>query len=813
MIKKFTITGLDCPNCAKSLETSLAKIKGVKNININFFKQVLTVESDELDKVIPKVKKLSKSLEPNAKLIEINDDVISSCDKNLKEDSCRISAEKSDNISNLSCSSCEKINEKINNNGNDSYKKNKEKYAKYKLNIQGLNCPNCAKNLENELNKIEEVKNLSINFIKNLITFEAKNYSLAYQKIVTISHSLEPEVSIKETTKNSSKKAFFIDLSVLILGIILGVCALFIPQPVWSSWVLYVLSALIIGYKTYIKAIKLLFKGIVNENLLVTISVIGATIVGDHMSHGGMGGHAEGLMVIALYTIGKIIEGLALNKSRNSIAELTNLKPDYAVLINGEEEKKVLPQDVKIGDYIIVRAGERVAVDGIVVDGTATLDKQSLTGESLPVSIKENEEILSGSIVLDGVLKIKATQEYEGSTVSRILNLIENASDKKSKTETVISKVARYYTIAVMCLAIVVFGIEYLVLKDISTAIYRGLIFLVVSCPCAFAISVPLTYFSGLGNASKKGILIKGSNYLDVCAKLNTIAFDKTGTLTTGKFEVEKIETLNSNFTKEDILYISALGEQNSLHPLAKSIVEKNTKKLVKVDKVKEIAGEGVYFEYKNEKYFVGRKGKNDKENTTVELYKGSSKLGIIYLKDAIKPTSKSLSSDLEKLGVKSVLLSGDNNKIVSSVAKELNIQDYHAELLPQDKFDYLENAKQNKQTKLGFVGDGINDSPSLMLADVGISMGLNGSTASVEASNIVLVDDNPQKVVTAIKVSRYTRKIVWQNIILSAGIKILFLTLGSFGITGMMWAVIADVGVTLVAILNSLRALKYKAK
>lgn len=798
MIKKFTITGLDCPNCAKSLETSLAKIKGVKSVKIEFLKQILTVESDNLNAVIPKVKKLTKSLEPNSSLTEIED----INNESLENKTC-----------NITCESCNLDVKNESSKVEVDYKKNVKKYKKFKLDIQGLKCPNCAKALENELNKIENVKKVSINFVKNSLTFETDNYSTSYQKIVAITHNLEPQVSLKEATKTSAKKTFFIDLSVLIFGIILGVCALFIPQPIWSGWVLYVLSALIIGYKTYIKAIKLLFKGIVNENLLVTISVIGATIVGDHMSHGGMGGHAEGLMVITLYTIGKIIEGLALNKSRNSIAELTNLKPDYAVLLVNEEEKRVAPQQVQIGDVIIVRAGERVAVDGIVIEGSATLDKQSLTGESLPSVVKEQNEILSGSIVLDGVLKIRTTQRYEGSTVSRILNLIENASDKKSKTETVISKVARYYTLAVMCLAVIVFGIEYLVLKDLSTAIYRGLIFLVVSCPCAFAISVPLTYFSGLGNASKKGILIKGSNYLDVCAKLNTIAFDKTGTLTTGKFEVEKIESLNKNLSEDDILYLSALGEQNSLHPLAKSIVEKNTKKLVKVSAVKEIAGEGVYFEYKTEKYFVGRKGKTDKQNTIVELFKGNTKLGIIYLKDAIKQTSKTLSKDLEALGVKSVLLSGDNNKIVSSVAKELNINDYYAELLPQDKFNYLEKVKQNKLTKLGFVGDGINDSPSLMLADVGISMGLNGSTASIEASNIVLVDDNPQKVVTAIKVSRYTRKIVWQNILLSAGIKVLFLTLGALGVTGMMWAVIADVGVTLLAILNSLRALKYKAK
>ncbi len=798
MIKKCKLTGLDCPNCAKALEGQLRNIKYVKNINIDFFKQTLTIDSDNINEVFLKVKKLTKKLEPDAKISELEDET------NYENK----------NDCNNSCSSCSiEINNKSTQNDSKNITENNKKYKKSKLYITGLNCPNCAKNLENNLNQIEGIKNLNINFVKSTITFECLNYAKSYQKILTITHQIEPNAVIKETKKQDSKKKFFIDLSVLFLGIILGAITFFVALPEWASWTLYVISALIIGYKTYIKAIRLLFKGIVNENLLVTISVIGATIVGDHMSHGGMGGHMEGLMVITLYTLGKIIEGLALNKSRNSIEELTNLKPDYAVLLKGEEEKRVSPQELKIGDIIIVRAGERVAIDGIVIEGNATLDKQSLTGESLPIPVKENEEILSGSIVLDGVLKIKATQIYENSTVSRIMNLIENAADKKSKTETVISKVARYYTIVIMILAVAVFGIEYLVLKDLNTAIYTGLIFLVVSCPCAFAISVPLTYFSGIGNASKKGILIKGSNYLDVCAKLNCIAFDKTGTLTTGKFAVEKIESFDKNLKEEDIIFLASLGEQYSLHPLAKSIVESNTRKLVKVSKVKEVAGEGVYFEYKEKKYFVGRKNKNTIGNTVVDLYCNNKKLGTIYLKDTIKSSSKDLSARLKKLGVRSVLLSGDNESIVSNVAKELEIDEYHYQMLPQDKFNWLENAKQNKSNKVGFVGDGINDSPSLMLADVGISMGLNGSSASIEASNIVLVDDNPEKVISAIKVSRYTRKIVWQNIILSAVIKVLFLTLGVLGITGMMWAVIADVGVTLMAILNSLRALKYKAK
>lgn len=758
-----------------------------------------------------------------------------------------------------------------------------ENIKEYSVKILGLDCPNCAKSLEKALEKLENVNSVKIDFLHNKLSFATNFYDKAIKNIVKTTKEIEPDAKIEEEisgekfaeneskntqnddkkiSKNSEKKAknsekkgqekdkiftkktFLIEISLLILGIALGICALYIEFPAYIYWTLFCLGALLVGYKTYLKAFKQILRGIINENFLVTLSIIGATAVGEHM---------EGFMVIVLYTIGKVLESLAVNKSRKSIAELTNLKPDYAIKINGNEETKVLPQDLNLGDIIIVRAGEKVAIDGVVIEGNATLDKQSLTGESLPQVVKVNEEILSGSIVLDGVLKIKTTTLYSQSTVNKILNLIENAQDKKSKTETVISKVARFYTLGVIIVSILVFGIVFAVLKNFNTALYRALIFLVVSCPCAFAISVPLSYFSGLGNASKKGILIKGSNYLDALAKINMLAFDKTGTLTTGKFVVEKIIVKDASLTQNDILHLASVGEQYSLHPLAKSIVEaytiakieedvavkntkeekleasknainikenenietdtkiENIKKLEIAKNIKEIAGKGVEFEYKNEQYFVGRKSKN-LEGTVVELFKNDKLLGEIYLKDNLKSSSKKACLELKKLGIKTLLLSGDNEKSVEKVAQELEISEFHASLLPQDKFTFIENAKKSKNF-IGFVGDGINDSPTLTLADVGISMGLNGSTASIEASDVVLVDDNIEKIITAMKVSKFTRKIVWQNIILSAGIKLIFLTLGAIGITGMLSAVIADVGVTLIAIFNSLRALKYKGK
>ena len=413
---------------------------------------------------------------------------------------------------------------------------------------------------------------------------------------------------------------------------------------------------------------------------------------------------------------------------------------------------------------------------------------------------------------MDSVLKIQATSKYENSTVYKILDMIENASEKKSKTETVISKMTKWYTLGVILVSLLVWGIVWAVTKDINTAVYRGLIFLVVSCPCAFAISVPLAYFSGIGNASKKGILIKGSNYLDGAADLKTIAFDKTGTLTTGEFKITQIISLSANKSKDEILHLCALGEKNSLHPLALAIVKNYKNELENVENIKEVPGEGVYFEYLTNNYFVGRKTQN-LADTTVELFENNEKIGEIKFEDTIKESSITACESLNKMGIQIVMLSGDNEKIVNHVASKIGINQAFSNLLPQNKFNWIENAKLNKKNKIGYVGDGLNDAPSLTLADVGFSMGLKGNAASIEASDIVLANDNPEKIVEAIKISRYTKKIVWENIALAAGVKLIFLSLGAFGITGMLSAVIADVGVTLIAILNSLRALKYKAK
>lgn len=672
-----------------------------------------------------------------------------------------------------------------------------------KLRINGLTCPNCAKKLENEINKLASIKSAKLDFLKSTLELEYDNEEVALREVLNLAKKIEPDAVIVVNQKKTKSYRGFIDVALLVVGLVLGSLIFIVKMPTFMYWTLFVVSALLLGYKTYLKAVNLLFKGSINENFLVTVSVVGATLVGEHF---------DALMVIALYSIGKILEGIALNRSKKSIEALTNIKPEYAVILDEQkQEHQVAPSEIKVGDILVVRAGEKVAVDGSVVEGSVALNTQSLTGESLPQTVSQGDEVLSGSIVLDGVLYVRANKIYQDSTVNRIIDLIENGSNKKAKTETVISKIAKWYSLGVIILSVLVWGIVWLITNDLSVAVYRGLIFLVVSCPCAFAISVPLAYFSGLGNASKNGILIKGSNYLDVLANINLIAFDKTGTLTTGEFEITQVVVKDVTLTQEDIIYLASLGEQYSNHPLAKAIVAGCEKELVHLANVKEKAGQGVFYQYEGREYFVGRKNQQQK-STVVELYREGKLIGEIYLQDAIKSTAQGTVQELKQLGIKTVMLSGDNDETVQNVARAIGIENVYAKLLPEDKFKWIETNK-SKQTRMAYVGDGINDAPSLTLADVGVSMGLNGSAVSLEAADVILANDNPQKIITGIKISKYTRKIVWQNIILSALIKVVFLTLGVFGVTGMLSAVIADVGVTLLAILNSLRALKYKVK
>lgn len=622
----------------------------------------------------------------------------------------------------------------------------------------------------------------------------------------------------KKISKKKLQKILFIVGSLLAV-----VCVILDELPLNISPLYYLplslMSAIMIGYKTYKKAFDLIKMKVIDENLLVTISVFGALAIGVFFpTQTNVIGSCEGLMVIFLYTIGKMLEAKAVNKSRDSISALLEFQPEYAVIKNENGETKVDPDEVEIGSIIIVRPGEKVALDGIIVNGCANIDTKSLTGESEPITLKQNDEILSGSIVLDAVLEIKTTATYENSTVVKILNLIENASEKKSKVENFISKFSRYYTLGVIILAILTSIIAGIALQNFATGIYRGLGFLVCSCPCAFAISVPLTYFSGVGNASSKGILVKGTNYLDACAKLEKIMFDKTGTLTTGQFDVVKIES-TSNLSENEILSLCAYGEQNSLHPIAQGILRKakeNNIELKPVENFKEIVGTGISFTFENQNYMLEKDNLDKlKSHTSINLTSNGKLLGKIELQDKIKTSSFTTIKKLKSLNIKSTILSGDNEIVTQNVANKLDVDSYHSSLLPQEKFEIIEKTIKEKPEKsmVAYVGDGLNDAPSLTMADVGISMGISGSQASIEASDIVLVDDNPSKIITLINISKYTKKVVIENITFAAVTKIVCLGAIAFFGASLLLGVLADVGVTVLATLNSLKALKYKEK
>lgn len=676
---------------------------------------------------------------------------------------------------------------------------------KKEFNIKGLDCGHCALILEKYLEKVDGVKSCNINFSTSKLFLDIEgNIKDVLKRIHKTIKQVNPEVSVNEDNDNDRNISLF-DIIVYFIGVMIGCFVIFLPVKEWSCvlyYILLILSGLLLGYKTYLKAILQFRRFQINENTLITLSIWGAVAIGESM---------EGLMVIALYTLGKMLESKAVNYSRKSISSLIASSPEYAYLYNDGIEKKIKPEVLKVGDKIIVKSGEKVAVDGVVVEGFANVDKRHLTGESVPVTLREGDLIEGGSIVIDSTLIIEVTLEYKDSTVAKILSLVSSANSKKSKTETFISKFSTYYTLGVIILSFVTFGISFLLLKNISEAIYRGLVFLVVSCPCAFAISVPLSYFSGIGRCSKDGILIKGSNYLDNLAKINKIFLDKTGTLTTGKFEVSKIELLSCK-SDEELLDIVVAGESKSIHPIAKAICEYHKANgSLKIKNYKEIAGSGIQFKIDHDQYFVG-KDKSASGETIVNVKKNNKDYGIIYLHDKIKDESNDAIQNIKSLNVKTMMLTGDSEAVSKKVSKALNIDEYKSELLPEDKYNILK-AEKEAGSKIAFVGDGINDAPSLVLSDVGISMGIMGTPATIESSDVVIADDNLNKIPKAIKLSRFTKKIVLQNIIFAGVTKSLFLILGAFGITGMLFAVFADVGVTILTILNSLRILSYKNK
>lgn len=676
---------------------------------------------------------------------------------------------------------------------------------KYKYRLNNLDCANCANKIEERLKKENNLSDVVVNFSSLTLSFMS-NDDIKIEDISDIVTKIEPEVvvtkideEVKETKKNYN-------LIRLIIGVIIALLGLYVNfDNEIINKILIIASYVILLYRTFKVAVKMLIKShTINENALITISAIGAYFVDKQM---------EGLMVIILYEIGKILEEKAVNNSRNSIKDLMNIKQDFANKVVGDKTEVINVEDVKINDILIIKKGEKIPVDGIVIEGETKLNLFSLTGESDLVNKKENDEVLSGSINEGKVIKIKATKLFNDSTVSKILSLIEDATDKKSKTETFVAKMAKYYTPIVLIISVVTF-ICFILFTDLTTyeSIYRALVFLVISCPCAIAISVPLSYFTGIGVSSKNGILVKGSNYLDLLSRVNKIVFDKTGTLTSGAFKVTSFNLLDSSYSEDYILKLYALGENLSNHPIAKSIMNYvNIDVNEKVKNHKEIEGLGVSYTYDDKKIKIGNNKMFDiKDDGSLNIYLSIDDkiVSSLTINDGIKEGVENTLNELSKKGIETYMFTGDSKENALSISEKLNIDKVYYELLPTEKYEKLEELLNDKDV-VAFIGDGINDAPSLKRADIGISMGSIGSSSAIEASDIVIMDDDISKINKAISISNKVKRIIKENLVFSIGVKILILVLSAIGIANMWQAVFADVGVTIISILNTLRIMK----
>lgn len=675
---------------------------------------------------------------------------------------------------------------------------------KYKYKLSSLDCAGCALNIEKKLNENSDIKNASVNFSKLLITVEtdSKNPKKLVSSIVDMVEPDSKVLDLNEVVENKSKLKFHVVR--LILGILFSIIGIFVFKGKLGK-IFIILGYAILLYRTFTNAVKLLIKSkTINENLLVMISCVGAYFTNN--IH-------EGLMVIILYEIGKILEEVAVNNSRKSISSLMDIKPEYANLKVGKRMEKVDPNLVNTDDIIIVKKGEKLPLDGIIVKGSASLDTAALTGESKLRNVKEGDAVLSGSINMEGLIEVKVTSAYENSTVSKILELTENASDRKAKTENFVGAAAKIYTPIIIILAILIVLILPLFKVSFNDALYRALVFLVVSCPCAIAISVPLGYFSGIGRASLDGILVKGSDYLEALSDVSEIVFDKTGTITSGIANGYELDILDNKYKKDDVINYLVKGEMLSNHPVAKSILKIFNQK-VKADDVKnfkEHSGKGLSFEIKKDKFKIGSSSfvKSKINDNRIYLSINESVVAALKLIDDVKKDSPKAIEELKNMNIKTFMFTGDNKDVALEIAKRANIDNVKYEMLPIDKYNELEKLIKNNKKKTAFVGDGINDAPSLALSSVGISMGGVGSSSAIEASDVVIMNDSLLKIPKAIKISKLTKKIIKQNLIFAIGVKILVLLLSFLGIASMWQAVFADTGVTLLTILNTTRIFK----
>lgn len=781
--KELMLDGLCCANCAAKIEKKVSELNGVASASVNFITKTLAMELEEVNKVnelIAAAKNIVRSIEP---------DVV--------------------------------VREK------DTFKINKKIFI-----LQGLCCANCAAKIERQSTNIAGVRTATVDFMskKLILEIEDKNkIKDIIEQAKKIVNRIEPDVKIIMEDNNETRSSQTHnqehehgeldkdDLVKLALGVVAFGIATVFKFTVGIEFVLYLVSYLLIGGDVLLKAISNIGKGqIFDENFLMCIATIGAFSIRQF---------PEAVAVMLFYQIGEFFQNLAVDRSRKSISELMNIRPDFANIKVGQSIRKVSPEEVKVGDYIIVKPGEKVPLDGKVAEGKSMLDTSALTGEAVPREAKVGDSVLSGFINKNGLLTIKVSKEFGESTVAKILDLVENASSKKAPTESFITKFARYYTPVVVILAAALAFLPPIFISGatFSSWIYRALVFLVVSCPCALVVSIPLGFFGGIGGASKNGILVKGGNYLEALNSVEVVIFDKTGTLTKGVFKVTEINP-KKNVTKNELLEYAAFAESYSNHPIANSILTAYGRNINKneIQGYNEVSGQGLRVKVRGKEVLAGNARLMSSSNipyeniestgTIVHVAVDKKYVGYIVISDEIKEDAEKTIQALKSVGVKkAIMLTGDNKSVGQKVAKQLGLDEVYSELLPDQKVEKLEqiDKKKSQNGKLVFVGDGINDAPVLARADIGIAMGGIGSDAAIEAADVVIMTDEPFKIVTAIKIAKRTKSIVWQNIIFALGVKTIILILGALGVATMWEAVFGDVGVALIAVLNAMRAMK----
>lgn len=774
--KVYILEGLGCSNCAAKIEEEVGMLSGVSQAAVNFVLKTLSVELNDdtqANSLYGQVDAIVKRHEP---------DIV------LQEKASRIPGEKT-------------------------------------IYLEGLSCAVCAEKIAAAVNDLAGVRSARTDFFSQTLTIEAedqKDLAVLARQAGELAVRIEPQITVsyhkkKEIQEPSAAKKETRKKTVLFAGTILFVIAVVFSFSSLVELGLFVAAYLLIGGQVVGRAFQNIARGqVFDENFLMTLATVGAFAIGEY---------PEGVAVMLFYQIGELFQDMAVNHSRKSISSLMDIRPDYANLKVGDEIRTVSPEEVGVGNLIVIKPGERVPLDGYVAEGQSTLDTSALTGESVPRPVSVGSEVLSGTVNQQGLLTIEVSKEYGDSTVSKILDLVENASSKKAPTERFITKFARYYTPVVVFAALALAFLPPLLVPGaiFSDWVNRALVFLVVSCPCALVISIPLGFFGGIGGASKNGILVKGGNYLEALNNVESVVFDKTGTLTKGVFQVTEVICAGS-FTESELLYYAAHAESYSLHPIAVSIKKAyiNEIDLRKLEGYEEISGQGIKVKIDGKTVLAGNGRLMEQEDIDWRTYQTSGTVvylavdgqyaGAIVIADEIKPDSKQAIKELKALGVKQIaMLTGDSQAVGEKVAAELRLDSYYAELLPQHKVEILEQLAAQKKTsgQLVFVGDGINDAPVLARADIGVAMGGLGSDAAIEAADVVLMTDEPSKLVTAIHIAQKTHKIVWQNISLALGVKAVILVLGAMGLATMWMAVFGDVGVALIAILNALRAMQ----